>query len=134
MQIGNIKNKLYLYIRAQGAESGPPLGTILGNLGVNTVKFCKEFNDFTSELPDFIILSVEIFIFTDRNFSFRILEPTVSSLLSLFVREDLDNGCYYVYINDLVKLAIFKFPKLPINVGVSLVDSIIRSKSIKIYE
>ena len=41
--------KVSIYLRAQMAESGPPLGTVLGNLGVNTVKFCKEFNDFTKD-------------------------------------------------------------------------------------
>ncbi len=39
-----IKYSLRLYIKSQGAESGPPLGTILSNIGVNAVNFCKEFN------------------------------------------------------------------------------------------
>ena len=38
----NVIIKLTLYIRANNAESGPPLGTTLGNIGVNTIKFCKE--------------------------------------------------------------------------------------------
>jgi len=27
------------------ADAVPPLGTVLGNLGINAVKFCKDFND-----------------------------------------------------------------------------------------
>lgn len=43
--------KISLFLRAQSVDSGPPLGTILGNLGVNTVKFCKDFNEFTKDIP-----------------------------------------------------------------------------------
>jgi ribosomal protein L11 len=35
------------YLMSQKAEAVPPLGTILGNIGVNTIKFCDEFNQFT---------------------------------------------------------------------------------------
>ena len=37
-----IKNIIKIYILAQKAENSPPLGTILGNLGVNAIKFCSE--------------------------------------------------------------------------------------------
>ncbi len=31
-----------VYIQSQSAEAAPPLGTILGNVGVNSEKFCTE--------------------------------------------------------------------------------------------
>ena len=31
-----------VYIRSQSAEAAPPLGTILGNVGVNSEKFCTD--------------------------------------------------------------------------------------------
>lgn len=37
-----IKNVITIYILAQKAENTPPLGTVLGNLGVNAIKFCTE--------------------------------------------------------------------------------------------
>lgn len=37
-----VKHAVDIFIRSNGAETGPPLGTILGNLGVNSSKFCKE--------------------------------------------------------------------------------------------
>ena len=49
-----------LYIKAGKAEAGPPLGTVLGNLGVNSSKFCKEFNAFTENLPSYFKLKVNI--------------------------------------------------------------------------
>ena len=39
------------FLTSHAAEPVPPLGTILGNLGVNTVKFCEEFNIFSKNLP-----------------------------------------------------------------------------------
>lgn len=30
------------FLLSNNAEPAPPLGTILGNLGVNTIKFCEE--------------------------------------------------------------------------------------------
>ena len=36
-----IKNIINIYIRAGNAESGPPLGTVLGNLGINSLNFVK---------------------------------------------------------------------------------------------
>ena len=37
-----VKNVIFLFVRSQMADSGPPLGTVLGNLGINAVKFCKD--------------------------------------------------------------------------------------------
>ena len=65
-----IKNKLNIYILAQQADAGPPLGTILGNLGVNSTNFCKEFNSYTQDLPNFLILSVTIHVFNNKSYKF----------------------------------------------------------------
>jgi large subunit ribosomal protein L11 len=70
-------------IYAGSAETAPPLGTILGNLGVNTVKFCKEFNDFTIDLPIYIKLEVTIFIHENKSFYFTIILGSVGHLISL---------------------------------------------------
>lgn len=123
-----------LYIRAQSAESGPPLGTVLGNLGVNAVKFCKEFNEFTSDLPNYFVLPVHIYIYNDRSFSFRVFEPSLNDLLSLLIKEDSDNKSFYVTYEDIVKLAILKFPFLSLKCGVSLVCSVVKSRKLKIYD
>jgi len=64
--------KLTLYIRSNSAESGPPLGTTLGNIGVNTLKFCKEFNEFTQDLPNYFLLKVVITISENKSFIFKI--------------------------------------------------------------
>jgi large subunit ribosomal protein L11 len=80
-----VKNIVFLFVRSQMADSGPPLGTVLGNLGINAVKFCKEFNEFTKELPSYFLLKIKILIFEDRSYSFSILSPTTGFIL-MFVK------------------------------------------------
>lgn len=80
-----VKNIIFLFIRAQKADAGPPLGTVLGNLGVNAIKFCKEFNDFTKDLPDYFLLKVKISILEDRSYNFIIFLPSTGYLI-MFVK------------------------------------------------
>ena len=42
------KNRVFTYIPAQLASAAPPLGTQLGNIGVNIAAFVKDFNLKTS--------------------------------------------------------------------------------------
>jgi len=113
------KTKISLFIKSQSAESGPPLGTILGNLGVNTVKFCKDFNEFTKELPNYFKLYVNIVIQENKSLTYTVSPPSIGYLLFLLKKSKdikLNNGTieqkYYITIEDLFKLAKFKHSKL----------------------
>ena len=68
----DIKYLKKCYLMSQKAEAVPPLGTILGNIGVNTIKFCDEFNNYTKELPNYFLLKVYIIIFENKTFKFFI--------------------------------------------------------------
>ena len=68
-------------------ESGPPLSTILGNFGINTVKFVKDLNDFTGELPTYFLLVVNVTINSDRTYKFDISEPSVTQFLRILSRK-----------------------------------------------
>jgi large subunit ribosomal protein L11 len=127
-----------IFLRSQLAESGPPLGTVLGNLGVNTVKFCKEFNDFTAELPSYFFLKVKINILEDRSFSFFIFLPTVGFFLSLlkFTRivnysgENFLEKC--VSLKEVVQLALLKFPFLHIGESFPIICGTVNSAGLLI--
>jgi hypothetical protein len=56
---------LSFYLKANTAAVSPPLSSVLGNLGLNTMKFCKEFNSFTEELVSYFLLKV--FVKVDLN-------------------------------------------------------------------
>ena len=72
-----------LSIRSQFADPSPPLRTILGNLGVNTISFCNSFNTYTKNLPDYFTLKVLINISINRTFTFQIFLPSMGSILNL---------------------------------------------------
>lgn len=49
---------LSFYLKANSATVSPPLSSVLGNIGLNTSNFCKEFNKLTEDLADYIVLKV----------------------------------------------------------------------------
>lgn len=106
-------------LRSGKVESGPPLSTILGNFGLNTVKFVKEFNDFTKDLPDYFLLIVKIVIYNDKSYDFFFKQPNVSLLLRLlsFDKEFLKKGSggyrplkyKVIMFTDILFISLFKF-------------------------
>jgi len=58
------------FIQAQKADPSPPLGTVLGNSGLNTIKFCNEFNIYTEKLPIIFFIKSFGLYFTRSKFSF----------------------------------------------------------------
>jgi len=77
-----LRHVIDVYLRVANVDSGPPLGTVLGNLGVNAVKFVKEYNDFTKNLPQYFTIRVRIFIYENRTTSYSVFPPSTSFLLS----------------------------------------------------
>jgi len=78
-----LRHVIDVYLRSVSADAGPPLGTVLGNLGVNTSKFCKDFNEYTKSLPSYFLVRVRIFIYENRTFSFVVSLPSLTYLLSI---------------------------------------------------
>jgi large subunit ribosomal protein L11 len=111
--------KFSMFLRTKNVDSGPPLSTILGNFGVNTIAFCKEFNEFTKELPNYFLLEVSININGDRTYNFTLKEPTAAFLLKLVVKKTEifkkgSGGLKMDYIKiikllDIYLICLFKF-------------------------
>lgn len=128
-----------IYIRAGLAESGPPLGTVLGNIGVQTVKFCKDFNDYTKELPSYFLLKVKIAVNENKNYTFLIEGPPLGFIISLLKKEEkikkkdgTENIFSFIYFEDVVKLAKFKFPDLSLERSISIIKGSLYSSKIYI--
>ena len=135
----NIIIKLTIYIRANSAESGPPLGTTLGNIGVNTIKFCKEFNEFTKDLPNYFLLRVSIIIEENKGFTFTVSLPSIGFLIYLLKKEEVltnKDGVVtnnsYIYLEDLLKLAKFKFPNYDIKKSSKIIKGTLLSANINV--
>jgi ribosomal protein L11 len=80
-------NKFSIYLRMGSVESGPPLSTILGNFGINTVKFVKDLNEFTGELPTYLLLVVNVVINSDKTYKFELNEPSVTQFLRILSKK-----------------------------------------------
>jgi large subunit ribosomal protein L11 len=75
-----IKAIIKLQLPAGQANPAPPVGTALGQHGVNIMAFCKEYNERTSKQIGAII-PVEITVFQDRSFKFITKTPPTTDLL-----------------------------------------------------
>jgi len=129
-----VKHIITLKIFANGAESTPPLGTVLGNLGVNAVKFCKEFNEFTSELPGYFQLNVKIYIYEAKNFTFEVELPSIGFLISLLKIEDLDNNKEKILLSEIIMLAQFKFPLYSLAYSLPIIFGSLNSTKIELID
>ena len=69
-----------LQIQAGKATPAPPVGTALGQHGVNIVEFTKQFNAKTADQGD-LIIPVVITVYSDRSFSFITKTPPAAVLL-----------------------------------------------------
>ncbi len=72
--------KVKLHVPAGKATPAPPVGPALGQHGVNSMEFCKAFNERTAQMVGDII-PVELTIFADRSFTFVCKTPPAASLL-----------------------------------------------------
>ena len=75
-----VKAIIKLHIEAGKATPAPPVGTALGQHGINIMGFCKEYNERTASQAGSII-PAEITVFQDRTFTFVTKTPPASDLL-----------------------------------------------------
>lgn len=76
----SIKTIVKLQIEAGKATPAPPIGPALGQHGINIGEFVNKFNEATKEMIGNII-PVELTVYEDRSFEFRLKSPIASALL-----------------------------------------------------
>ncbi|MDP4675587.1 MAG: 50S ribosomal protein L11 [Candidatus Nanopelagicales bacterium] len=69
-----------LHIQAGQANPAPPVGPALGQHGVNIMDFCKAYNAAT-ENDRGQVIPVEITVYEDRSFDFKLKTPPASKLI-----------------------------------------------------
>ena len=62
------------------ATPAPPFGPALAQHGMNIAEFCKQFNEATKDKMGYII-PVEVTIYKDRSYTFKLKAPLASALL-----------------------------------------------------
>ena len=75
-----VTNVIKLNLSAGKATPAPPVGPALGGAGINMMEFLKKFNEQSAPQMGFI-LPVEITVFEDRSFAFKIKQPLTSELI-----------------------------------------------------
>lgn len=74
------KTIIKLQIGAGQANPAPPIGPALGQHGLNIQDFCSKFNEATKDKMGNII-PVEITVYVDRTFDFKLKTPPAADLL-----------------------------------------------------
>jgi large subunit ribosomal protein L11 len=80
-----------LQIRAGQATPAPPVGTALGQHGVNIMDFCRQYNEATQAQMGQVI-PVEMTIYEDRSFTFITKQPPAAELIKQAAGIDKGSG------------------------------------------
>ncbi|MCK0090056.1 50S ribosomal protein L11 [Rhodococcus sp. NPDC003382] len=75
-----IAGLIKLQIQAGQANPAPPVGPALGQHGVNIMEFCKAYNAATESQRGNVV-PVEITVYEDRTFDFKLKTPPAAKLL-----------------------------------------------------
>ncbi len=75
-----ITANLKLRIPAGRASAGPPVGSTLGQYGLNMMDFINPFNEQTKDLQGSDVI-VHLQIFEDRTFTFNVIGEPVDDLI-----------------------------------------------------
>ena len=76
-----VSGLIKLQIQAGAANPAPPVGPALGAHGVNIMEFCKAYNAATENQRGNVI-PVEINVYEDRSFDFKLKTPRPPSSCS----------------------------------------------------
>ena len=86
-----IKTIIKLQIPGGKATAAPPVGTALGPHGLNIGEFVKKYNEATKEMSGEIV-PVEITVYLDRTYDFKLKTPPASDLLRRFASVEKGSG------------------------------------------
>ena len=76
--------QINLILPAQAAKMGGDLGAILGQHGVNIMKFCKEFNELTTNYEYNMQIRTILTLEDNNNFFIKFKGPVLSFLIKSF--------------------------------------------------
>lgn len=137
-----VKAQIKLQIGGGSATPAPPVGSSLGQHGVNIMEFCKQFNAKTASrkgetVPTFIT------VYTDRTFDFIVKTPPTTELIKK--RINLSKGSSKPGIDtvgkisrkDIEEVAKLKLPDLnasTLEMAMKIVEGSARSMGIDIID
>lgn len=79
MKEKQVKANLKMRIPAGKASAAPPVGSTLGQYGVNMMDFIQPFNDATKEMKG--VVTAHITIYEDRSMDFRVVSQATDEMI-----------------------------------------------------
>ena len=137
-----IKTVLKLQLEAGKANPAPPVGTALGPHGINIGDFVKRYNEATAKSSGEIV-PVDITIYMDRTFEFKLKTPPASDLLRKAASVEKGSGepnkkkVGRVTRNDIRKIAERKLEDLnaeSIDAAIKIIEGTARSMGIEVMK
>jgi len=86
-----VKANLKLRIRGGQASAAPPVGSTLGQYGVNMMDFIGPFNEQTKDLMG-KNLTVHLTVYDDRSMQFRFVGEATDDLIKAALKVDKGSG------------------------------------------
>lgn len=86
-----VKANLKMKIRGGQASAAPPVGSTLGQYGVNMMDFINPFNEATKELQGQMV-TAHITIYDDRTMSFRVVGVPTDDRIRAELKIDKGSG------------------------------------------
>ena len=86
-----VRANLKMKIRGGQASAAPPVGSTLGQYGVNMMDFIQPFNDATKEMQGQMV-TAHIVIYEDRTMSFRVVGAPADDLIRAKLGIDKGSG------------------------------------------
>ena len=90
MAVKKVTANLKMKIPAGKASAAPPVGSTLGQYGVNMMDFINPFNEQTKELKGTV--TAHISIFEDRTMAFRVVSQPTDDLIRAKLGIDKGSG------------------------------------------
>lgn len=86
-----VRANLKMKLRAGQASAAPPVGSTLGQYGVNMMDFINPFNDATRDMQGTMV-TVHITVYEDRTMNFRVVGAPTDDLIRAKLGIDKGSG------------------------------------------
>lgn len=86
-----VKANLKMKLPAGKASAAPPVGSILGQYGVNMMDFVQPFNDQTRDLGN-VTVTAHVTVYEDRTMKFRVVGAPTDDLIRAKLGIDKGSG------------------------------------------
>ena len=83
-----VTKSIRLIVPANKAKPSPAIGQALGSVGINMMKFCKDFNAKSAPFVDDLPLRVQLSVLNDGSYSFTLHTPQSSFFIKRMLGVD----------------------------------------------